>query len=64
MGMTDFANLTKGVEELGLEVTKANLQRLPTSPVELTEEQMDEIEVLLDKIEDDEDVQAVFTNIA
>ncbi|MEM0969107.1 MAG: YebC/PmpR family DNA-binding transcriptional regulator, partial [Verrucomicrobiota bacterium] len=62
--VSDFGTLTKGVEELGLELNKASLQRIPTSPVDLTEEQMAEVEKLLDKIEDDEDVQAVYTNIA
>jgi transcriptional/translational regulatory protein YebC/TACO1 len=30
----------------------------------LTEEQMVEVEKMLDKIEDDDDIQQVFTNIA
>lgn len=62
--VADFGRLAKGVEELGLEITKASLQRIPTSPMELTEEQVEQLEVLIDKIEDDEDVQAVYTNIA
>lgn len=61
---SDFGKLTAGAEQLGVEISKASLQRIPNSPVELTEEQMQEVEQLLDKIEDDEDVQAVFTNIA
>ena len=61
---TDFGSLQGKIEELKLEVTKANLQRIPNSPVEFTEEQMEEIEKMLDKIEEDEDVQQVFTNIA
>ena len=61
---TDFGALAKAVADLGIEVTKASLRRFPTSPVEFSEEQMGEIEELLDRIEDDEDVQAVFTNIA
>ncbi|MDA3929893.1 MAG: YebC/PmpR family DNA-binding transcriptional regulator [Prolixibacteraceae bacterium] len=61
---TDFGLLVKAFEDLGIETTKANLQRIPTSPTELTEEQMEEVDKLLDKIEDDEDVQQVFTNIA
>jgi len=60
----DFGQLSQALEEKGIEATKANLQRLPNSPVEFTEEQMDEIDKLLDKIEDDDDIQAVFTNIA
>ena len=60
---TDFSKLSHGVEELGYELVKANLQRLPNAPTSLDETQMAEIETILDKIEDDEDVQAVFTNI-
>jgi YebC/PmpR family DNA-binding regulatory protein len=61
---TDFGLLTKTLEELGIEITKANLQRIPNDTIELTEEQMEEVEKLLDKIEEDDDVQEVFTNIA
>jgi YebC/PmpR family DNA-binding regulatory protein len=60
---TDFGKLTSGVESLGLEIKKANLQRIPDNPQTFTEEQLAEIEALLDKLEDDEDVQAVFTNV-
>ena len=43
---------------------KAGLERIPTQPIELTEEQMAEVEVILEKIEEDDDVQVVFTNLA
>jgi YebC/PmpR family DNA-binding regulatory protein len=59
-----FASLTHAVEALGIVPTKSSLQRLPTQPIELTEEQMEEVEAILDKIEDDDDVPAVFTNLA
>ncbi|MBG38916.1 MAG: YebC/PmpR family DNA-binding transcriptional regulator, partial [Cryomorphaceae bacterium] len=39
-------------------------KRYPTSPVEFTEVQLVDIEKMLDKIEDDDDIQQVFTNIA
>lgn len=61
---TDFGTLSKAFEDKGIAITKANLQRLPNSPVEFTEEELVDIEKMLDKIEDDEDVQAVYTNIA
>lgn len=61
---TNFGSLSKALEEKNLDIKKANLQRIPNSPVEFDEEQMEEIEKMLDKIEDDDDVQAVFTNIA
>jgi YebC/PmpR family DNA-binding regulatory protein len=61
---TSFGALSSAFEKLGINVTKANLKRYPNTPVEFTEEQMVDIEKLLDKLEDDEDVQAVYTNIA
>ncbi len=59
-----FASLTQAVEALGIVPTKSSLQRLPTQPIDLTESQMEEVEAILDKIEDDDDVQAVFTNLS
>ncbi|MGQ8335881.1 YebC/PmpR family DNA-binding transcriptional regulator [Sunxiuqinia sp. A32] len=61
---TSFGSLSKALEDLNVEVTKANLQRIPTTPVEFSEEQLEEIEKLIDKLEEDDDVQHVFTNIA
>ncbi len=60
---TDFGTLSTAFEEKGIEMAKANLQRLPNSPVEFSDEQMVDIEKLLDKLEDDDDVQEVFTNM-
>jgi transcriptional/translational regulatory protein YebC/TACO1 len=51
-------------EELGIELTKAELKRIANNPQEFTEAQQDEIGKLIEKLEDDEDVQAVYTNIA
>ncbi|MEL7006270.1 MAG: YebC/PmpR family DNA-binding transcriptional regulator [Bacteroidota bacterium] len=61
---TNFGTLSKAFEDMGIDIIKAGLERVPTTPVEYTEEQLEEIEKLLDKIEDDDDVQAVYTNIA
>jgi len=61
---TQFGNLSKGLEKLGIAPKTATLQRIATSPTELSEEELEKAEVLLDKIEDDEDVVNVFTNIA
>ncbi len=59
-----FGSLSEALEKKGIDVEKANLQRIPVQPVEFTEEQLVDIEKLLDKIEDDDDIQQVFTNIA
>jgi len=59
-----FGELTHAIEQQGIEIKKANLQRIPTSPVELTDEQLEDVEKMLDRLEEDDDVQEVFTNIA
>lgn len=61
---TAFGTIAKALEDMQIEVQKSSLKRVPTSPVEFTEEQLIEIEKVLDKIEDDDDIQQVFTNIA
>ena len=60
---TQFGAMQEAFEKMGIECTKSNLQRIPTSPVEFTEEQLVDIEKMLDKIEEDDDVQSAFTNI-
>jgi YebC/PmpR family DNA-binding regulatory protein len=61
---TSFGALSSAFEKLGLNVTSATLKRYPNTPVEFSEEHLADIEKLIDRIEDDEDVQAVYTNIA
>ena len=61
---TNFGNLTSELERRKIEVTKAALERIPNQPVEFSDEEMEDIEILLDKLDDDDDVQAVFTNMA
>ncbi len=61
---TDFGKMQKGLEEKGISVTNASLQRIPMSTKELTDEQAEEVMALIDKLEEDDDVQAVFHNIA
>lgn len=61
---TSFSDLAHQFEKLNIEVSKAELQRIPSTPVEFSEEQMEDIEKMLDRMEEDEDVQAVYTNIA
>jgi len=59
----DFGNLVHKCEELGIEIKKANLKRIANTPIELTEEQHTDLERLLDKLDEDEDVVEVYTNI-
>ncbi|NDK56208.1 YebC/PmpR family DNA-binding transcriptional regulator [Pontibacter fetidus] len=60
----DFGQMQKALEEKGLNVISAELQRIPNTRTELTDEQAEEIENLVEKIEEDDDVQAVYHNMA
>jgi len=60
---TDFGTLNAKFEEMKIELTKAELKRISNNPQEFTDEQMEDISKLTEKLEDDEDVQAVYTNI-
>ncbi len=59
----NYGSLSKALEGRNLEIKEARLERIPTSPIDLSEELMQEVEKMLDKIEEDEDVQAVYSNI-
>ena len=61
---TSFGVMSQALEDLGIEVKKAALKRFALNSVEFTEEQLIDIEKLIDRLEDDDDVQAVYTNIA
>ena len=61
---TSFGTLMNALEQISANIQKAALERIPTNPVEFSDEELVDIEKLLDRIEDDDDVQAVFTNIA
>jgi len=60
---TNFGTLNAAFDRLGIALTKANLERIANNPVTFTEEQMVEVDKIIEKIEDDDDVQAVYTNI-
>ncbi|MGP1580757.1 MAG: YebC/PmpR family DNA-binding transcriptional regulator [Wolinella sp.] len=61
---TQFGSLSSALEGLGIAPQKATLERSANTLVEFSEEQLADIEKLMDRIEDDDDVQAVFSNIA
>ncbi|GHT33501.1 putative transcriptional regulatory protein [Bacteroidia bacterium] len=57
------AAIQKYLEESGYEIQSAEFERIPGDQKELTEEQRAQVQKLLDKIEDDEDVQNVYHNM-
>lgn len=61
-GFTDYGNMQKGLEELGVEISSVDIERIPHQTIELTEEQKEECNAIIEKLEEDEDVQNVFHN--
>lgn len=60
---TGFSSIQKVLEDKGFEIKGAEFERIPNDTKELTEEQQAEVEKLLEKLEEDEDVQNVFHNM-
>jgi YebC/PmpR family DNA-binding regulatory protein len=60
----NYGQMHKALEERKLEVTSSDLLRFPLTTVEVTDEQAAELEALIEKLEDDDDVQAVYSNMA
>lgn len=58
-----FGNLQHALEEKGITPISAELEWIPQNTVELPEDQAQEVLKLIDKIEQDEDVQKVFHNL-
>ncbi len=58
-----YGKIQQFLEEKGYEVISSDFERIPTDTKELTEEQEAEIEKLLGKFEEDDDVQNVFHNM-
>ncbi|MCL4118616.1 UNVERIFIED_CONTAM: hypothetical protein GTU68_013545 [Idotea baltica] len=61
---TDFGMLQAALEAKGIEAKSAELVRLPLTTVEIDEEQAPEVMKIIDKMEEDEDVLNVWTNLA
>lgn len=59
-----YSSIQKYLEENQFEIFSAEFERIPNDMKELDEEQKAQVTKLLDKIEDDEDVQNVFHNMA
>jgi YebC/PmpR family DNA-binding regulatory protein len=58
-----YGALQKGLEELDLEVHSSELVRIPSHTKQLSDEEVEDVIKLLEKLEDDEDVTSVFHNM-
>ncbi|HYG15198.1 MAG TPA: YebC/PmpR family DNA-binding transcriptional regulator [Bacteroidia bacterium] len=59
----DFGKMQKALEERGVSIINSELQRIPTSYTEVSAEDREAIEKMLEKIEEDDDVTNVFHNM-
>ncbi|MGY2133026.1 YebC/PmpR family DNA-binding transcriptional regulator [Hymenobacter sp. HD11105] len=57
---TDFGQMQKALEERHLNVVGAQLQRIPNTTVTLEGDELEEVMNLIEKFEEDDDVQAVY----
>lgn len=58
-----YGDIQKYLESNGLEIDNSGFERIPTDTKKLTEEQAADVEKLLDKLEEDDDVQNVYHNM-
>ena len=63
VGFADFGRMQKALEDHKLHPLSAESEWIPSTTVELSEEQADELLKLVDRLEQDEDVQKVFHNL-
>lgn len=63
-GFSDFGNMQKALEEKGITPISSELEWIPLNTVEVTEEQSDDVFKLIERLEQDDDVQRVFHNMA
>jgi YebC/PmpR family DNA-binding regulatory protein len=61
---TEFGHMLKFLESKNLEPKSSELQYIPNTTKELSEEQQDEVLKLVEVLEGDDDVQAVYHNLA
>lgn len=60
---TDFSNMQKKIEDLGIEVQNSELQRIPITTKTIAASEAEKVIKLLDLLEENDDVQQVFHNM-
>ena len=59
-GFNDFNNLQKALAQKGITIDSAEMQRIPLNTAELPEDKAKDVLDLIERLEDDEDVQLVY----
>jgi transcriptional/translational regulatory protein YebC/TACO1 len=63
VGFADFGNMQKALEDRNITPLSSELEWIPVNTVELGEDEAQEVLKLVDRLEQDEDVQKVFYNL-
>ena len=61
---SEFGNIQKGLDEKNIEVIESGTERIPTDTKSLTEEERKDVDKLLEKIEEDDDVINIYHTMA
>ncbi|RTL59071.1 MAG: YebC/PmpR family DNA-binding transcriptional regulator [Sphingobacteriales bacterium] len=62
-GFTNFGHMQKALEEKGITPISAELEWIPTITVPVTDAQAEDVSKLIERLEQDDDVQKVFHNM-
>ncbi len=62
-GFTDFGNMQKALEDKGIIPITAELEWIPSTTVPVSDAQAEDVSKLIERLEQDEDVQKVFHNM-
>jgi len=61
-GPTEYLDVKEAIEGAGMEIEQSELTKIPTTSVELSEGDSEKLEGLVEALEDNDDVQKVYTN--
>ena len=64
VAFTDFGNMQKALEEKGITPISSELEWIPLNTIAVSEEQSEDVFKLIERLEQDDDVQHVFHNMA
>jgi len=59
-----FGSISKALDDREIEILESGLERIPTDTKELNEEETADVEKLLEMLEEDDDVQMVYSTMA
>lgn len=59
----NYGTLQKGLEEMGLEILSSDFEYIPTIQKDVTSEEREDVDKLLEKLDEDDDVNNVYTTM-